>query len=91
MACHGARRLLRMADNLAGILGVEALCATQGVELRAPLTTSPALQRVISCVRETVAALAEDRYLSQDLIQAGQLVESGALVQAAGLDAVLRP
>lgn len=91
MACHGARRLLRMADNLAGILGVEALCATQGVELRAPLTTSPALQRVIGCVRETVAALAEDRYLSQDLIQAGQLVESGTLVQAAGLDAVLRP
>lgn len=85
MACHGARRLLRMADNLAGILGVEALSAAQGVELRAPLVTSPALQQVIIRVRADVPALVEDRYLSPDLEQAVGLVESGALLRAAGI------
>ena len=45
MAAHGARRLLRMNANLSRILGVEAMCAAQGVEFRAPLQTSAALQR----------------------------------------------
>jgi histidine ammonia-lyase len=40
MAAHGARRLGRMNANLSVILGVEALCAAQGIDFRAPLTTS---------------------------------------------------
>jgi histidine ammonia-lyase len=40
MAAHGARRLKKMAENLSVILGVEALCAAQGIEARAPLETS---------------------------------------------------
>ncbi len=40
MAAHGARRLGRMCDNLEVILGIELLCAAQGVEFRAPLSTS---------------------------------------------------
>ena len=40
MAAHGARRLARMTANLTTILGVEAMCAAQGIEQRAPLTTS---------------------------------------------------
>lgn len=39
MACHGAR-LLPMTENLFAILGIEALSAIQGVELRGPLKTS---------------------------------------------------
>jgi histidine ammonia-lyase len=45
MAAHGARRLMRMTPNLASILGVELLCASQGIECRAPLKTSPACRR----------------------------------------------
>ncbi len=33
MACHAARRLLEMNDNLGRILGIELLTAAQGVEL----------------------------------------------------------
>src|SRR5207244_12130779 len=33
MACHGARRLLPMTDNLAAIVGIEAITASQGVDL----------------------------------------------------------
>ena len=46
MAAHAARRLGRMNANLNTILGVEAICAAQGIEFRAPLKTSAPLQRV---------------------------------------------
>ncbi|MEM1032563.1 MAG: histidine ammonia-lyase [Myxococcota bacterium] len=67
MACHAARRLGEMNDNLAGILAVEAMTAVQGIELRAPLTTSRPLQRMVTAVRRVVATLNEDRIVSPDL------------------------
>lgn len=79
MAAHAARRLERMNDNLAVILGVEALCAAQGIEFRAPLVTSLHLQEVIARIRVVVPALKEDRYLAPDLAKASELVQSGEL------------
>lgn len=79
MACHGARRLLPMTENLFGILGIEALAGVQGVELRGPLETSPELQRAVATVRATVSALEEDRYLAGDLASAAALVAGGAI------------
>ena len=79
MACHGARRLLAMTENLFGIIGIEALTAAQGVELRAPLTTSPSLQRALAAIRAVAPTLEEDRYLAPDLAAAAELVASGAL------------
>ena len=83
MAAHGARRLSPMVDNLAVILGVEAMCAAQGIEFRAPLTTSPPLARVVARLRENVARLGDDRYLAPDIAAAAALVASGALGSAA--------
>ncbi|MBO6895464.1 MAG: histidine ammonia-lyase [Roseibium sp.] len=80
MAAHGARRLTRMNTNLAQILGVELLCAIEGIKHRAPLTTSPALQSVITRLRETVPPLEKDRYLAPDLEVAAELVKSRELV-----------
>jgi histidine ammonia-lyase len=85
MAAHGARRLMQMNANLSRILGVEALCAGQGVEFRAPLKTSLPLQATLARLRDDVATLGEDRYLAPDLESAACLVASGALAQAAGL------
>ena len=85
MAAHGARRLGRMIDNLNVILGVEAICAAQGVDFRAPLPTSTALQSVVARLRADVATLGDDRYMAPDLAAAAALAASGALVQSAGL------
>lgn len=85
MAAHGARRLGRMNENLSVILGVEALCAGQGVEFRAPLTTSAPLQRVLARLRADVATLGDDRYLAPDLTAAARLIASGELAQAAAI------
>jgi histidine ammonia-lyase len=86
MAAHGARRLGPMIDNLNCILGVELLCAAQGIDFRAPLATSETLQRVVARVRKDVATLGEDRYLAPDLERATALVASGAIVAAAAID-----
>ena len=82
MACHGACRLLRMTENLSAIVGIEALAAAQGIELRAPLVTSPELQKVVAALRTVVATLEEDRYMAPDLAAAGRFVSSGALAAA---------
>ncbi|TYC48255.1 histidine ammonia-lyase [Rhodobacterales bacterium] len=82
MAAHGARRLARMNANLSHILGVELLCAIEGIEHRAPLKTSPALQTVISELRRDVPKLEKDRYLAPDLEKAAELVRTRALVSA---------
>jgi len=83
MAAHAARRLSDMADNLATILGIELLVAAQGITLRLPHLTSPALTAVIALLREQVMALGGDRYMADDLAKAAALVEAGALPTAA--------
>jgi histidine ammonia-lyase len=85
MAAHGARRLGRMCDNLNVILGVEAMTAAQGIEFRAPLPTSPALQRAIARLRQDVATLGDDRYLAPDLVASARLIADGDLVRACGI------
>ena len=79
MACHGARRLLGMTENLFAIIGIEALTAAQGVELRAPLSTSPELSKAITAIRAKVPSLDTDRYMANDLAAAAELVATGAL------------
>ena len=86
MAAHGARRLSRMNDNLANILGVELLCAAMGVEHRAPLQTSKCLQKILSRLREDIAALETDRYMAPDLKAAAQLVSNRTLLDAISQD-----
>ncbi|WP_037083885.1 histidine ammonia-lyase [Neorhizobium vignae] len=86
MACHGARRLLQMTDNLATIIGIEALTAAQGVELRSPLTTSPELQKVMATIRSAVPSQEEDRYMANDLKAATDLVATGALAASVSPD-----
>ena len=78
MAAHGAFRLMRMIDNLNVILGIEALCAAQGVEARAPLKTSESLGKVIKRLRQDVQPLVDDRFLAPDIEIASSLVREGA-------------
>ncbi|KQW81120.1 histidine ammonia-lyase [Devosia sp. Root413D1] len=84
MACHGARRLLQMTENLFGIIGIEALTATQGVDCRAPLQTGTELLKARSALRAVVPELEEDRYMAPDIAAAVTLVANGGLISAIG-------
>jgi histidine ammonia-lyase len=77
MAAHGARRLAEMAANLGRLIGIEALMAAQGIEMRAPLATSPRLGEALALVRNVSAFLASDRPLSLEMEAAAGLVASG--------------
>ena len=83
MAAHGARRLMRMVENLTQILGIELMCAAEGVRFRAPLVTSAPLQRVLAAVSAEIAPLTRDRYLAPDMEAAARLIRSGVLTRIA--------
>lgn len=90
MAAHGAARLLPMAGTLERLVGIEAVMAAQGIELRAPLRTSPVLTDVVARLRQDVPFRDADRPLSAELEAAAALVRSGALLEpaAGALDGV---
>ena len=88
MAAHGARRLLAMAENTAGVIAIEALAAAQGCDFHQPLLSSPKLEAVRARIRQDVPRLDEDRYFHPDIQQALKLVQSGTLVASAGADSL---
>ena len=77
MATHGARRLLEMAENAAGVAAIELLAAAQGVDFHAPLRTSRPLSSVHSKIREISPHLESDRNLSPDIAAMTALVKKG--------------
>ena len=86
MAAHGSRRLLRMTENLAAIVGIELLVAAQGCDFHAPLASSPPLEAVRQRVRADVPHLDADRLLHPDIASAIAMVRRGEVVSAAGAD-----
>lgn len=74
MACHGARRLHEMNENLAAILAIEAMTAAQGAEMRSPLKTSTLLQDAIAKIREVSPPVTDDRIVNTDIEKLAELV-----------------
>ena len=78
MATHGARRLLEMAGNAAGIIAIELLAAAQGIEFHRPLKSSRALEAALKTLRRAVPRYDRDRFFAPDIEAASNLVRSGA-------------
>ncbi len=64
MGWSAGRKLRQVLGNLERILAVEALCAAQALELRAPLRTAPATGAVVERIRREVPFLGGDRFLA---------------------------
>jgi histidine ammonia-lyase len=84
MATNAARRLAPMAGNTAAIVAIELLAAAQGVDMRKPLATSPALARAHALVRASAAYWAQDRAFAPDLAAIRARVEAGEFLAFAG-------
>ena len=80
MATFAARRLTDMAVNTANIVAIELLAAAQGIDLRLPLKTSPALRDAHGRVRERVSFYAQDRLLAPDIAATASLIQGGAFL-----------
>ncbi len=83
MGWSSARKLRRSIDALTRVLAIEILTAARGLDLRAPLTPSPATAAVVAALREHVEGPGPDRHLAPEIDAAVGLVSSGALVTAA--------
>jgi histidine ammonia-lyase len=71
-----AERALHLATR---VIAVEILCACQAIDLLAPLTTSPALQRVHARVRSIVPRLAGDRPPAPDIEAIARMIDDGSV------------
>jgi len=78
MATFAGRRLAEMADNSRTILAVELLAACQGIDFRAPLTTSAPLERAKALLRQQVPFYDRDRYFATDIECAVALIRQGS-------------
>lgn len=74
MATHGARRLLSMTANALNIVAIEFLAACQGIDLRAPLKTSPRLKGPYDILRLQVPFARSDRLLALDIAEAARVL-----------------
>ena len=85
MATYAARRLTDMTRNAATVIGIELLCAGQGIEFHRPLRSSPPLEQALALLRARVANYGHDRLIHPDIEAATALVESGDLARLVSL------
>jgi len=80
MAMGAAWKLRRIVGNVQHILGIELMCAAQGLDYRAPLAPGRGVARAHRVVRELVAPLGADRVLSGDIATLAGAVAAGRFV-----------
>jgi len=83
MGWAAGRKLRRLLANVSRILAVEALCAAQALDLRAPLEPAPATAAVLARIRRDVPFITQDTFMAPHLETATDLVTIGALPEAA--------
>jgi histidine ammonia-lyase len=79
MAPWAGRKLLKVCENTAHVLGVELLAAAHALDSMQPLGTTAELQRVHADVRRIAPYRPADHRLDRDIARLAGFVESGAL------------
>jgi len=90
MAPYAGRKLLDIIENVEMVLGIELLCAAQGIDLKEGLKPAENLQAAFAMVREHVPEYTEDRVHSKDIKSAARLIHSGELVKTVNKSLVLK-
>lgn len=81
MGMSGARRLEPMLGNLRHILAIELLCASQGIDLLAPLQTGTLAKKAQDIVRAVSPKVTADRALGSDINAVASVIASGAIAK----------
>jgi len=79
MGVTAARHAARVVSNTGKVLGIELLCAAQGLDLGEPLRPGKGVEAAYKALRKKVAGLEGDRFLAPDLAVAERLVLDGTL------------
>lgn len=81
MGAAAAVKARQAVHNAASVLGIELLCACQGLDLRAPLKPGPAAAAVLKRIREQIHRLDKDRVLAEDIQTAQRMLRRGELLE----------
>ena len=76
MGANAATKAYRVVKNLYSILAIELLTASQGLEFRRPMKSSPQLESFIHTFRQVVPFIEEDRVLHDDMIKAEKFLQA---------------
>ncbi len=76
MGANAATKAHKIINNLYEILGIEMITASQALELRRPLKSSPKLEEFVSNFRKEVPFIKEDRILHNDMVKATQFLKN---------------
>jgi histidine ammonia-lyase len=80
MGATGALHLRAAIDRAEQVLAIEALCAAQGIDFRAPLRPGAGVAVAHAAIRERVPHLDADRSPSADIAAVRELVHAGTLL-----------
>ncbi len=83
MGANAATKCLRVINNLEKILAIELLNASQALEFRRPLKTSPYLEGFIADYRKVVPFISEDRALYIDIENSISFLRTENLIKEA--------
>lgn len=78
MGMTGALKLRGILDHVERIIGIELMCAAQGIEFRRPLRAAEHVEAALTEVRKSVPRLERDRVLAPDIEGIAAAVRSGA-------------
>ncbi|WP_215226221.1 histidine ammonia-lyase [Echinicola shivajiensis] len=74
MGANGATKCLRVLNNLEKILAIELLTATQALEFRKPVKSSPIVEKLVDLYRKEVSFNTQDRVLAIDIESSIQFI-----------------
>ena len=69
MGAHAGVKAARVVENIYHILGIELLTASQAMEFRRPLQTSPLLESFLGNFRKEPTFIDHDRVMHQDIVR----------------------
>jgi histidine ammonia-lyase len=87
MGSISGRKLNQVIDNLEYIQAIELLYATQALDFRRPMKSTPVIEACHEFIREKVPFIQEDRIFAIDINNIHQLITGGGLLAYANATA----
>ncbi|MCP3900641.1 MAG: histidine ammonia-lyase [Desulfobacteraceae bacterium] len=82
MGANGARKLMRIIENVEEVIAIELLAAAQGYDLFTNLKGGIGTKAAHDIIRTKVEYLKEDRFIAQDIDTVKNLLKTGKIVDA---------
>ncbi len=75
MGANAATKLYKVVENVYQILAIELINASQAINFRKPLKTSPVLEKLIRNFRKEIPLIEDDRIFHNDIVKAVHFIK----------------